>query len=284
MMGRNKSKHDRKSEPSLYQNCIYSLQAITPFRYAQWVVEDSRTHDYLVTASVSPKGVSGYDVAHRTGVIGQVFRLGKPLFVANVRNHPFYDPFDNEMDWELTFPVVEKGNLRGVINLEGSGTLELREETWLEIYRVVKQITHYEAPLSLSEIDHNGLIKTRRIVFAKNNDNDERASIVEIARAVARGGLTTLLIGDHPDLLAGRKPTLLEANAQGLGVSYCYFGVDWRLDLLATGPEDEVTRCRHDNGWWETSSGRYDVVLLNESLEKRMPIRLARKTLPDART
>ena len=87
--------------------------------------------------------------------------------------------------------------------------------------------------------------------------------MAEVARAIARGGESTLLVGNHPDLLGGRTPNMAEALQQGLSASYCYFGVERRLDLLATGTltSKEILENRLD--WWTTSQGRYAYVLVH---------------------
>src|ERR1700729_2007458 len=73
--------------------------------YCQWIIEDPDTRDYRVMTSLRPGGQNGFDVAHRTGVIGQVFRLKKPIIVPDTKNHPLYDAFDQSVAWELCFPV-----------------------------------------------------------------------------------------------------------------------------------------------------------------------------------
>jgi len=57
-------------EIEMYYRCLTLLQPIIPYRYAQWFVEDPDYHDYRVVASTLPEGEEGYNVAHRTGVIG----------------------------------------------------------------------------------------------------------------------------------------------------------------------------------------------------------------------
>jgi hypothetical protein len=102
-------------------------------------------------------------------------------------------------------------------------------------------------------------VKTRRIAV-RGAGCDE---VVEIARAIARGGESTLLVADHPELLDGRAPTLADAIQQGLSASYCYFGVDRRLDLLATGSLSSAEILENRMGWWNTSKGRYAYVLVH---------------------
>jgi hypothetical protein len=241
--------------------CLTRLKTIVPFQYGQWLVEDPESHDYQVVASIIPEGEEGYDVAHRTGVIGQVFRSEKTILVPDTRNHRLYDPFDNTIDWELAFPVFVDEGMKGVINLEGAGSVDIGDEVWRRVCKAVQQTTkcraHSRAPLA----DSWWLVNTRRVVIRADQDADHRSDIVELARAIARGGVSTLLVGHFPDLLRGRGPTLAEANQQSLGVSYCYFGVERRLDLLATGPLTQRSLFENEMDWWESCSGRYAFVL-----------------------
>lgn len=239
------------------------LNAVVPYQYAQWVVEDPESYDYRVTASVIPDGEEGYDIAHRTGVIGQVFRVEKPILVPDTRNHPLYDPFDNTIEWELTFPVFVGERMAAVINLEGTGSLDTGGDVWRRVCEVVQETTQCRVPSCAPHADSSCLINTRRLVIRADREDSQSSHIVEVARAIARGGESTLLVGHFPGLLRDRGPTLAEANQQSLGTSYCYFGVERRLDLLATGPtsQDELLHNRRD--WWDTSKGRYAFVLVN---------------------
>lgn len=253
----------RHSITDLYQSCLSKLTEIIPSRYAQWLIEDPETHDYRVVAAILPDGESGYDVAHRTGVIGQVFRTAKSIVVPDTRNHPLYDPFDDAIDWELCFPAFAEGNLTAVVNLEGSGELCIGEESWDRVCRVVEEAVQYRAPASSPETDLSFFIKSRKIVIRAERD-DGASDIVDMARATARGGETTLLVGDYPEILGGRGPTIAEASQNGLGVSYCFFGAERRLDLLATGPDALAVLTSHKD-WWDYCRGRYAFVVLNES-------------------
>lgn len=250
----------------MYRRCLTLLQEIVPYQYAQWLIEDPNNHDYLVIDSVIPDGEDGYDTAHRTGVIGQVFRTEKSIIVPDVRNHPLYDPFDTAIDWELCFPVFVDEKLMAAINLEGAGALGVGAEAWDRVCQVVEETTQCKLSSAPPQADSSCLIKTHRIVIRADEDDDRRSAIVETAKAIARGGESTLLVGDYPDLLRGRGPTMAEASRQGLGVSYCYFGVDRRLDLLATGPmiQEILEPCAD---WWDNCKGRYAFVLLSEDNE-----------------
>src|SRR6266487_4290682 len=85
--------------------CLEHIEAVLSYRYAQWLVEDPLTWDYRVVAARIPAGGEGYSIAHRTGVIGQVFRTGRAIVVPDTRSHPLYDPFDTRIDWEVAIPV-----------------------------------------------------------------------------------------------------------------------------------------------------------------------------------
>lgn len=250
----------------MYSHCLAQLQVIVPYHYAQWIIESPNNHDYRVVTSVIPEGAEGYDTAHRTGVIGQVFRTEKSIVVTDGQNHPLYDPFDDAINWELCFPVFADENLQAIINLEGAGELCIDKKTWARIRRVVEEATQCRAPSLSPQADGQFFTKTRRIVIRAGREYDPRSDIVEMARAIARGGESTLLVGDYPDLLHGRGPNMAEASRQGLGVSYCYFGVERRLDLLATGQNAQQILEEHSD-WWNNCNGRYEFVLLKDDVE-----------------
>jgi hypothetical protein len=254
-----------------YQRCLICLQAIIPSPYSQWLVEDSHNHDYRVVASIVPDGADGYDTAHRTGIIGQVFRTEKPILALDVRKHPLYDPFDSEIDWELCFPVFADGKAKAVINLEGAGELSVDRETWDRLSRAVEEVTQCRPPALPPQADSPCLIETHRIVLrADGDDSEQKDDIVALARALARGGESTLLVGHYPALLHGRGPTMMEAGQQGLSVSYCYFGVEPRLDLLATGPLSRELPLKSGMEWWNNCRGRYAFVLLDTDVAERL--------------
>jgi hypothetical protein len=244
------------------QRCLIFLQSIVPYQYGQWLIEDPESHDYRVIASVVPAGEVCYDIAHRTGVIGQVFRMQKSILSPDVRSHPLYDAFDKRIDWEFCLPVLRHGEMLAAINLEGTGDLETRHEVWSRICDVVDENTQCRPLCWAPLVDGSCLVQTRRIVIRAGHDDYEPLEIVERAKAIARGGETTLLVGHYPDLLRGRTPTMDEASHQGLGVSYCYFGVERRLDLLATGAVTQRHVLEDPMDWWETSIGRYAFVLV----------------------
>ena len=244
------------------ETCLALLQSITPHRYAQWVIEDSANHDYRVYASVVPGGEQGYTTAHRTGIIGQVFRLEQAILAPDVSKHPLYDPFDSSIQWELCFPLFRAGRMVAAINLEGAGAFEVRQEGWDRIGNAVHETTGCMVPPVPRAAERDCLVHTRRIVIRPGDGSCGRADVVSLARALARGGESTLLVGPFPEFLRKRAPNMEEARMQGLGVSYCYVGVEPKLDLLDTGglmPDP----CADLMGWWRTSNGRYGFVVVD---------------------
>src|SRR5688572_13480429 len=139
------------ADSAKYWRCLTLLQAVVPHQYGQWVTEDADNHDYRVVESIIPEGTEGYDVAHRTGIIGQVFRIEKLIWAPDVNSHPLYDPFDDAIDWELTFPVFLDGNLQAIVNLEGGGSIEFGANTWERVCRVVEETTQCKPPLSVPD-------------------------------------------------------------------------------------------------------------------------------------
>jgi len=244
-----------------YRRALELIGPILPYRYAQWLIEDPENHDYRVIASVIPHGTVGYDIAHRTGVIGQVFRLRTLIAVPDVRNHPLYDPFETTIDWELCFPVQRDANEFAVVNLEGIGPLDLNGAAWDRVCEIIEQTTSYK-PESIGE-DTSHLIQTHRIRMLSDKTGDYRSALVAAARAIARGGQSTLLAGDFEDLLTGRGPTMADALTQDLDASYCFFGAEQNLDILATGPNPQNTLSTNALNWWDRAQGRYAFVLLS---------------------
>lgn len=247
--------------PETYRRALELIGPILPYRFAQWLIEDPEDHDYRVIASVIPNGAVGYDIAHRTGVIGQVFRLRRSIAVPDVRNHPLYDPFETTIDWELCFPVLRGATEFAVVNLEGVGPLDLSGDVWKRVCEIIEQTISYkpESPGEVTNTSH--LIQTHRIRMLPD-ENDDSSAVVAAAKAIARGGQSTLLVGDYEDLLSGRGPTMADVLTQDLDASYCFFGVEQNLDILATGPNPQDTLSTNALNWWDRAEGRYAFVLL----------------------
>jgi hypothetical protein len=244
------------------RSCLTRAQALIRFRYAQYVIEDPTNHDYAVIAAVVPDGEQGYTTAHRTGIVGQVFRLEQAILAPDVSKHPLYDPFDSSIQWELCFPLFRAGRMVAAINLEGAGAFEVRQEGWDRIGNAVHETTGCMVSPAPPAAGRDCLVHTRRITIRPGDDTCGRADVVSLARALARGGESTLLVGPFPEFLRKRAPNMEEARMQGLGVSYCYVGVEPKLDLLDTGglmPDP----CADLMGWWRTSNGRYGFVVVD---------------------
>jgi hypothetical protein len=247
--------------PDSCRACLQGLSEILSFEYAQYLVEDPDSWDYRVVASILPEGETGYDTAHRTGVIGQVFRTQKPVIVPDARNHPLYDSFDSRVEWELCFPLLAEGKLEAVINLEGGGSLDVDLNTWRRIGEYILKATQRLIIPSLPEADDVWQVPTTQVVVRSNAGDSKCESVLALARALARDGQYTLLVGDYPALLRGRSPTLNEIKDCGLSVSCCCFGVEPRLDLLAAGPRSEKSLLTRTD-WWHYCDGRYSFVVL----------------------
>lgn len=246
--------------PDSYQACLHGLYDIVPFEYAQYLIEAPENRDYKVVASIIPEGETGYDIAHRTGVIGQVFRTAKPIVVPDVRNHPLYDPFDVSIDWELCFPLLLEGKLIGVINLEGAGTLSISREVWCDISESVFKATQYMIPPSHPQRDDSWKLHTSRVVVVPDPDDDARTTVLTVARSLARDGNSTLLVGEYPSL-RGSGANLDDVEDANVSVSSCCYGLEERLDLLAAGPRSKKTLAARTD-WWQHCEGRYSFVVL----------------------
>ena len=212
-------------------NCLQRLMDLVPYLYGQWLVEDPETWDYRVVAARVPDHSSSYEIAHRTGVIGQAFRTQKPLFVPDTRQHVFYDPFDTSVDWELAIPVWEDKRFVGVLNLEGAGRLELRVDLWQALAAAVEAGTSWQVPFPAPRPDTTGLVKTLRLMI---QSSDEDASI-ELARAITRGASTVLQVGEFPHLARCSYPSACLAAARGGSLAECVHGVGPRWDVPSYG-------------------------------------------------
>ena len=240
---------------------LLSLQSLSRAEYAQWITEDPVDCEYRVITALVPEGAEDYSTAHRTGIIGQVFRTEESIVATDLHNHPLYDTFDDSIDWELCFPLFRDGVLEGVINLEGAGELILDRGLWADVLHVVEHETKCQSP-ALPPDSSCHLVNTRQLLIKAIADENQD-SIPKLARAIASSGEDTLLVGDYPNLLGGRGPSLAEAVQRGLDVSHCFFGVEKRLDLLATGP-NSGDQLRARPNWWHLCEGRYQFVLVQE--------------------
>jgi hypothetical protein len=239
---------------------LSSLQSLCRAEYAQWIIEDPADCEYRVVASLIPDAAESYDTAHRTGIIGQVFRAEQSILAMDVRNHPLYDTFDDSIDWELCFPVFTHETLDGVVNLEGAGELTIDNDLWATILRLVEETIGCQPPASLPAGNSAHFFRTRQFLI-RTAAGENPDAVMELAQATAHGGEHTLLVGDYPSLVRGRGPSITEAVQRDLGISYCFFPVRKRLDLLATGLRADDVMRMHTN-WWRLCDGRYEFVLI----------------------
>jgi hypothetical protein len=69
-----------------------------------------------------------------------------------------------------------------------------------------------------------------------------------------------LLVGDFPGLVRGHYPGVVEAEARGLALAECVYGVGWRLDLLpvvSAAAADALDKL----GGRRLTEGRYEFIL-----------------------
>ncbi|MBV9157815.1 MAG: GAF domain-containing protein [Acidobacteriaceae bacterium] len=251
------------TEATAVERCLHELTTALPFRYCQWLIENPDYFGYEVIASVLPDGETGYAVAHRTGVIGQVFRQKQPIFLADARKHTLYDVYDHTILWELCLPVFAGAELCGVINFEGTKRVDVNEQLWSTIDTIVYKNTNYCLPRNVPIPNAAHFVDTIQLAVPANGRQNQRASMTAVGHALAAGGASTLLVGRFPELLAGRSPDMAQAAEQKLGPSYCCFGVAANLDLLATGSFTEQDILDNQMNWRDISNGRYSFVLVH---------------------
>lgn len=235
------------------------LSEALPFSYAQWVVESPPVWDYQVMVSRSPTGANCYDIAHRPGVIGQVFRRERPIFIPDARTHPLYDVYDSLVKWELALPLIDNGALVGVLNLEGGGNLELGGTLWQQL----RNSLFSEVGLQLSEAapkpGEAWMVKTT-CVGIPGTTEPAADTALRLGRAAAEGGLSVLVAGDLNLPASSVYPTVEEALAADVPLGGCFRGGGRRLDLLQVGVPGALSA--EVTSWWSLADGRYDFVLL----------------------
>jgi len=249
---------------SSYSACLAQLSAVVSFEYGQCLIEDANTLDYRVVTAILPEGKHGYEIAHRTGVIGQVFRTEKAILVSEVQSHPLYDAFDRRIEWELCFPLRLQGQVRAVINLEGSGLLEMNDDKWRRIGATVFETTQTEIEHTLPQPNDSWRLRTKRVILSSDPDDQENHILLTVARALARTGESTLLVGECPAVSRRSHPTMDEADENGLALSECFVAIEKHLDMLATGPKSRRLLSKRTN-WWDYCWGRYSFVVTGNS-------------------
>ena len=147
-----------------------------------------------------------------------------------------------------------------MLNLEGSGTLDLSSDRWQAIRDVVAAEAGWQLPPALPPPGQTLLLETRFIgVFAESKQ--ARAAAAELGEAIARGGAAVLLVGDYPELARKPYPALSEIEAQQLPVGAGVHPVGRRLDLLAAGTAAPAMIAAESSRWRNSVQGRSDFVL-----------------------
>jgi len=229
------------------------------YDYAQWVLEEPQSWDYKVAASRFPPGQSCYEVAHRPGVIGQVFRRRHPIFLQGARLHPLYDPYDASIEWELALPLFEADELACVLNLEGSGDFELREFLWQELRQVLSSDTGWYLPESIPKAGETWMTRTTRADIRGEDEFSAMEAALILGRAAAAGGACVIVVGALDLPASSIYPTVSEALSSGAPLSGCVRGGDRRLDLLPVEAGEGATF--ESANWWDVADGRYDFAI-----------------------
>jgi GAF domain len=234
------------------------LLTLVPYDYAQWVTESSATWDYTVVASRFPAGEDCYDIAHRPGVIGQVFRRERPIFISDVQAHPLYDAYDPSVEWELAVPLADGRGLVAVLNLEGGGRIALNDALWSHLGEVIASKTKLQLSEATPAANEAWMVKTTLVGISGTIELTAADSALRLGRAVADGGRSVLVAGPLNLPRSSTYPTVEEALATGLPLGGCFRGGSHRLDLLV-----ETSGIAHveDALWWSLADGRYDFVI-----------------------
>jgi hypothetical protein len=240
--------------------CLYDMEAKFHYRYAQWLIEDPVTRDYRVIAECIPADATGYAIAHRTGVIGQVFRTGHAIAVPDTRSHPLYDPFDTDVDWELAMPVWRGESQVAVLNIEGSGAFELGASQWQALCEIVSSM-EWRIPGQLPNSLALGLVKTRRATFGTSG---RVGDVLKTGARLAQRGKTVLVIGDVSDAVPANSLTACDAEARRAPLAECVRGVRTRMDVLPLGSRGRGMRAFERLGGWMLVEGRYEFVLVKQ--------------------
>jgi GAF domain-containing protein len=246
------------SQVDRIDSALDRLRDALPFSYAQWIVESPETRDYQVVISRCPAGSECYDIAHRPGVIGQVFRRERAIFLPNAQAHPLYDVFDPFVKWELAVPLVEEGKLAVVLNFEGGGNLELDGTLWQHLREALSSETGLQLTMTIPQPGEAWMVKTTYVEIPGTVETAIDAAL-RLGRAAADGGLSILVAGALDLPSSSIYPTVEEALATGVPLGGCFRGGGSRLDLLPS--KSTATRSK-DFPWWSLAEGRYDFVIV----------------------
>ena len=242
----------------LIEEMLDLLSTLLPYCYAQWVIESPCTWDYAVVASRFPAGADCYEVAHRPGVIGQVFRRERAIFIPDVKDHPLYDTYDPFVEWELAVPLVDGGSLVAVLNLEGSGRIALDDVLWRRLGEVIYSRSKLQFPDTIPTANEAWMVKTTRVEISEKIKSTAIDSVLLLGQAAAKGGVSVLAAGPFNLPRSPTYPSVEEALVTGFPLGGCFRGGGHRLDLVETSgstrPEDSL--------WWSFADGRYDFVLV----------------------
>lgn len=235
------------------------VRRIIDYDYAQWVLEEPQSWDYKVAASRFPPGQSCYEVAHRPGVIGQVFRKRRSIFLQDAPFHPLYDPYDGSIEWELALPFFDAEELAGVLNLEGGGDFELSEILWQKLREILSAETGWYLQEAIPIPNEAWMNRTARVDIRGKDELSATEAALNLGRAAAAGGACVIVVGALGLPASSVYPTVLEAFAAGNPLSGCVRGGDRRLDLLPVEAEEKTIFESTD--WWNVIDGRYDFAI-----------------------
>jgi len=226
-----------------------------PLRYAQWVIQSPKTWDYLVIASRFPLDGSCYEIAHRPGVIGQVFRRQRPIFLAAAQEHALYDSFDPFVEWELAVPLFDGDRVAAVLNMEGTDSISLDGRLWGNFADILLSATGWLLPEAAPRDGEVWMVRTEYVQILSKGGSEAEA-LVRLGGFAANGGACVVIVGDLGLPESHVYPTLGQAVAAGYPLEGCVRGGGPRLDFLPTGPANTGRRV-----WWGIAEGRYDIVL-----------------------
>lgn len=235
------------------------VRRVLAYDYAQWVLEAPQSRDYNVFASRFPPGQSCYEVAHRPGVIGQVFRRRRPIFLQGARLHPLYDPYDDSIEWELALPLFEEDALAGVLNLEGGSDFELSEFLWQELRELLSSGTGWYLPEAIPKAGETWMTRTNRADIRGEDELSTMEAAFNLGRAAAAGGACVIVVGALGLPTSSVYPAVSESLASGAPLSGCVRGGDRRLDLLPVQAEERAAF--ESTNWWDVIDGRYDFAI-----------------------
>jgi hypothetical protein len=226
-----------------WRQSLLDLRTVAPYLFAQWLYEDPLTLEYRVGVEA---GQDSFAVAHRTGIIGQVFRTGAPVLLRDVRSHPLYDPFDSSIAWECAIPFTALDGTRLVVNFEGKDDCPAGAVILVKLPQVFQQLPLRDFPASIPE-------QTQHLCA-------DRQALLAACEALARAGQRVAAIGFFADLAPADHLTYQEALQKERPLAECLFpyrpGVD--LFLLSEFPVQDLTPV-----WRLLGNGRYHVLLMN---------------------